>query len=37
MQDSHFLKRNVVIGEVNVNLTTIWNQQCEFWIEAGTP
>lgn len=30
IQDSHFLKRNVVIGEVNVNLTTIWNQQCEF-------
>lgn len=33
IQDSHFLKRNVVIGEVNVNLTTIWNQQCEFVIK----
>jgi hypothetical protein len=27
---SCFLKKNAIIGEVNVNLSTVWKQNCKF-------
>jgi hypothetical protein len=29
---SHLLKRKEIIGEVNVNLSTIWKQNCKHGI-----
>lgn len=31
MQSSCFLKKSSIIGEININLLTVWKQKCEFY------